>query len=74
MLTDEQTGKPLPNHYYRMTFKGKVTEGKSDAEGKTEKLIFDDRAEVTIEILPEGYIGREQWAYRRSFGSDRVAD
>jgi uncharacterized Zn-binding protein involved in type VI secretion len=33
VLTDEQTGKPLPDRFYRMTFNGKVVEGKSDAEG-----------------------------------------
>lgn len=57
LLTDEQTGQALPNRHYRMTFKGKVTEGKSDAEGKTEKVISDDPAEVKIEILPEGHTG-----------------
>lgn len=57
LLTDEQTGEPLPNRHYRMTFKGMVTEGKSDAEGKTQKVIADDPAEVSIEILPEGYFG-----------------
>ncbi|TFW29612.1 PAAR domain-containing protein [Massilia horti] len=55
LLTDESTGNPLPNRYYRMTLNGKVTEGKSDAHGKTEKVTSDDPAEVTVEIMPEGY-------------------
>jgi hypothetical protein len=44
LLTDEQTGKPLPNRYYQMTFNGKVAEGNSDAEGKTEKQPATRRA------------------------------
>ena len=57
LLLDEQTGNPLPNRYYRMTFKGKVIEGKSDADGKTERVSADDPAEVSIEVMPEGYAG-----------------
>lgn len=57
LLLDEQTGNPLPNRYYRMTFKGKVIEGRSDADGKTEKVSADDPAEVSIEVMPEGYTG-----------------
>jgi uncharacterized Zn-binding protein involved in type VI secretion len=57
ILTDEQTGKPLPNRYYRMNFNGEVIEGKSDANGKTQKVTASDPAEVTIEIMQEGYTG-----------------
>jgi uncharacterized protein (DUF2345 family) len=56
-LVEAQTGKPLMHRYYRMTFNGKVSEGKTDAEGKTEKVTSDNPAEVTIEIMPEGYRG-----------------
>lgn len=31
VLTDEKTGVPLPDRYYRMTFNGKTVEGKTDA-------------------------------------------
>jgi uncharacterized Zn-binding protein involved in type VI secretion len=55
ILTDEHTEQPLPNRYYRMTYKGKVTEGKTDAKGRTERVESDDPAEVTIEVMPEGY-------------------
>jgi uncharacterized Zn-binding protein involved in type VI secretion len=57
LLLDEQTGNPLPNRYYRMTFKGKIIEGRSDAEGKTEKVTADNPADVSIEVMPEGYTG-----------------
>lgn len=55
LLTDEETGEPLANRFYRMTCNGKVIEGKTDGAGKTEKVTSDDPAEVTIEIMPEGY-------------------
>ena len=57
VLTDEQTDRPLAHRHYRMTFKGQVIEGKTDAEGRTEKVESDDPAEVAIEIMPEGYDG-----------------
>ena len=57
VLTDEETGQPLSNRYYRMTCNGKVIEGKTDSNGKTEKVYSDDPGEVTIEIMPEGYTG-----------------
>lgn len=57
VLTDEETGQPLANRHYRMTCNGKVIEGKTDSNGKTEKVSSDDPAEVTIEIMPEGYTG-----------------
>lgn len=60
VLIDNQTGKPLPNRYYRMTCNSKTVEGKSDAEGKTEKITADDAAEVRIEIMPEGYLGADK--------------
>ena len=60
LLMDEQTGHPLSNRHYRMSFKGKVIEGKSDASGKTEKVTADDPAEVSIEIMPEGYTGTQE--------------
>jgi len=57
VLTDEQTGMPLPNRHYRLTSNGKTIEGKTDADGKTERIASDDPAEVTIDIMPEGYAG-----------------
>lgn len=57
ILTDEETGEPLANRQYRMTCNGKVTEGTTDANGKTAKVSSDDSAEVTIEVMPEGYTG-----------------
>lgn len=57
VLTDEQTGTPIADRYYRMTFNGKTIEGKTDTNGKTEKVTADDPAEVTIELMPEGYTG-----------------
>ncbi len=57
VLHDEQTGEPLPNRYYRLTFKGQTIEGKTDANGKTRKVESDDPAEVSIEVMPEGYAG-----------------
>jgi uncharacterized Zn-binding protein involved in type VI secretion len=57
VLTDEHTGEPLPNRHYRITCKGKTIEGKTDANGKTEKVAADDPSEVTIEIMPEGHTG-----------------
>ncbi len=59
VLTDEETGQALVNRYYRMTCNGKVTEGRTDASGKTKKVSSDDPAEVTIEIMPEGYAGAD---------------
>ena len=55
ILTDEESGQPLANRHYRMKFKGRTIEGKTDAQGKTEKVFSDEPAEVTIEIMPEGY-------------------
>lgn len=57
VLTDDETGQPLANRHYRMTCNGKVIEGKTDSNGKTEKISSDDPAEVTIEVMPEGYTG-----------------
>ena len=56
-LTDEVTGKPLANRYYRMTFKGQVIEGKTDGKGCTSKVAADSHDEVKIKIFPEGYTG-----------------
>jgi uncharacterized Zn-binding protein involved in type VI secretion len=57
VLTDEKTGAPVSDRYYRMTIKGKIIEGKSDAAGRTQKVAADDPSEVMIEIMPEGYTG-----------------
>ena len=54
-LSDEVTGEPLANRHYRMTFKCKVIEGKTDEHGRTQKVEADHAAEVQIEVLPEGY-------------------
>ena len=56
-LTDDETGKPYSNRYYRMTCNGQVIEGKTDANGKTAKVVADDPADVKIEIFPEGHTG-----------------
>lgn len=55
VLTDEHTGEPISDRYYRMTFNGKIVEGKSDANGRTEKVAADDPSEVIIQVMPEGY-------------------
>ena len=57
LLTDEVTGQPLANRHYRMHFNGKTIEGKTDEQGRTEKVLSDEPAEVTIEIMPEGFAG-----------------
>lgn len=57
LLADEATGSPLVNRYYRMSCNGRIIEGKTDSDGKTEKVVSDDPVEVTIEIMPEGYAG-----------------
>lgn len=57
VLTDGQTGQALANRYYRMTCNGKISEGKTDSKGRTKKVSSDDAAEVTIEVMPEGYTG-----------------
>jgi uncharacterized Zn-binding protein involved in type VI secretion len=57
VLTDEKTGAPVADRYYRMTFNGKTVEWKTDANGKTAKVAADDPSEVAIEIMPEGYTG-----------------
>jgi uncharacterized Zn-binding protein involved in type VI secretion len=57
VLSDEKTGHPLPDRHYRITFKGRTIEGKTDAYGKTGKVTADDPAEVEIEVMPEGYTG-----------------
>jgi uncharacterized Zn-binding protein involved in type VI secretion len=60
VLVDDHTGEPLPNRHYRMTCNAKIVEGKSDANGKTEKITADDPLEVRIEIMPEGYLGTDK--------------
>lgn len=57
LLRDQQTGQPLCNRHYRLTFNGQTVEGKTDAGGKTAKVASDDPSEVCIEIMPEGYTG-----------------
>lgn len=55
--TDQQTGEPLADRFYRMRFNGKTIEGRTDSEGMTLRAFADDPSEVTIEIMPEGYCG-----------------
>ncbi|RAM67148.1 PAAR domain-containing protein [Herbaspirillum rubrisubalbicans] len=55
LLRDDVTGEPLADRHYRMTLNGKVLEGKTDSNGKTQKVAFDDPADVAIEVMPEGY-------------------
>ncbi|MDR9834068.1 PAAR domain-containing protein [Herbaspirillum huttiense] len=57
LLKDDVLGELLADRHYRMTFKGNVLEGKTDSSGKTQKVAFDDPADVTIEVMPEGYQG-----------------
>lgn len=57
LLRDQQTGDPLPDRHYRLTFNGKTIEGKTDADGKTATVAADDPSEVVIEVMPEGYSG-----------------
>ena len=57
LLRDHQTGEPLPNRHYRLTFNGQTVEGKTDADGKTAKVAADDPSVVSIEVMPEGYTG-----------------
>jgi uncharacterized Zn-binding protein involved in type VI secretion len=57
VLRDQQTGQPLSSRHYRLTFNGKTIEGKTDTDGRTERVVADDPSEVTIEIMPEAYVG-----------------
>lgn len=57
ILIDDETGKPYFNRYYRMTCNEQVIEGKTDANGKTAKVVADEPADVKIEIFPEGHTG-----------------
>jgi uncharacterized Zn-binding protein involved in type VI secretion len=59
-LTDEETNAPLANRAYRMTCNGQVTEGKTDASGKTATIAADDPADVSVEVFPEGYEDRNK--------------
>ncbi|WP_288393344.1 PAAR domain-containing protein [uncultured Herbaspirillum sp.] len=57
LVTDDVTGTPLAGRRYRMVFNGKTIEGQTDADGRTQRVSSDDPAEVTIEVMPEGYTG-----------------
>jgi len=57
LLTDEVTGEPLANRFYRLTWNGKTIDGNADDEGLTKRVEADAAVEVRIEIFPEGYKG-----------------
>lgn len=55
LLTDEVTGEPLANRFYRMIWDGKTIEDYTDSEGLTQRVTAESALEVKIEIYPEGY-------------------
>lgn len=56
-IFDESTGKPLANRFYQILFQGETIKGKTDSEGKTEKIQSDKAEEIKIEVFAEGYEG-----------------
>jgi uncharacterized Zn-binding protein involved in type VI secretion len=54
-LTDEVTGEPLTNRFYRLTWNGRTIEGHTDDSGLTERVEADSAVEAKIEIYPEGW-------------------
>lgn len=57
LLTDEVTGEPLANRFYRLTWNGKTIDGNTNDEGLTERVEAEAAVDVRIEIFPEGYKG-----------------
>lgn len=57
LLTDEVTGEPLANRFYRLIWNGKTIEGHSNEEGLTARVEADAAIDVKIEVFPEGYTG-----------------
>jgi hypothetical protein len=51
-LRDQRTNRPLSNDSYRLKAGSSViASGKTDANGRTERLITDDKQNIVIEIL-----------------------
>ncbi|MDW5419243.1 PAAR domain-containing protein [Iodobacter sp. CM08] len=52
-LTDDLTGKPLANRMYRINWSGGIVEGRTDAQGHTQKINGTKPEEITIEVFAE---------------------
>ncbi len=53
-LIDEGTGEPIANRSYRITVDGSIYEGRTDADGKTQRVSADSAHTARIEIFAEG--------------------
>jgi uncharacterized Zn-binding protein involved in type VI secretion len=54
VLHDEATGDILMHRGYSIECEGRVIEGRTDGEGKTERIEMSDPANIKITIMPEG--------------------
>jgi type VI secretion system secreted protein VgrG len=54
VLLDEVTKQPLANRSYRIRFGGAEFEGKTDAEGKTQRVDGAQPEKITIEVFAQG--------------------
>lgn len=53
-LIDEANGEPVANRAYRIKVNGRIYEGKTDANGKTQRISADGPYSATIEVFAEG--------------------
>jgi uncharacterized Zn-binding protein involved in type VI secretion len=54
LLTDKETGQPIANRLYCLTFRGQKISGRTNAKGETESVAGDVGEKVEIEVFPEG--------------------
>lgn len=54
LLQDEVTGEPLAHRKYKITCNGKVFEGRTGIDGKTERIETNDPASAEIHVFAEG--------------------
>lgn len=55
VLVDEFTQEPLINRFYKILRNGETITGKTDEQGKTQKMEAAEVFEVFIEVYPENY-------------------
>lgn len=51
LIEDEETGEPLVNRPYRLTYSGGVIDGRTDSHGHTQRIGSDNAETVRLEIF-----------------------
>ena len=54
LICDTETGEPVPKRLYRLTYSGGILQGRTDAQGHTQRVARMDAETVQIEIFAEG--------------------